>query len=180
MISGKLEPYSTWPDHSCWKYQSLQIIHEHILGITMLLKWKERAICRSPHCKHNLPSLAFSNSSSFIDRVIFLFIYFFYLRQTIWRSLHIRCWWLSNAVIFLDCLSGSKSLDYSNGIFDCQSPTSPFMGSLRALHLIEDLRGVLELMDTEEREGLRCQIPDSTAHSLVEWLQGHLVCILIS
>ncbi|XP_017322110.1 liprin-beta-1b isoform X3 [Ictalurus punctatus] len=71
-------------------------------------------------------------------------------------------------------IAGSKSLDYSNGIFDCQSPTSPFMGSLRALHLIEDLRGVLELMDTEEREGLRCQIPDSTAHSLVEWLQGHL------
>lgn len=76
MISGKLEPYSTWPDHSCWKYQSLQIIHEHILGITMLLKWKERAICRSPHCKHNLPSLAFSNSSSFIDRVIFFFFFF--------------------------------------------------------------------------------------------------------
>ncbi|KAB5574818.1 hypothetical protein PHYPO_G00213500 [Pangasianodon hypophthalmus] len=71
-------------------------------------------------------------------------------------------------------IAGSKSLDYSNGIFDCQSPTSPFMGSLRALHLIEDLRGVLELMDTEEREGLRCQIPDSTAHSLVEWLQGQL------
>ncbi|MCJ8733240.1 hypothetical protein PDJAM_G00220970 [Pangasius djambal] len=71
-------------------------------------------------------------------------------------------------------IAGSKTLDYSNGIFDCQSPTSPFMGSLRALHLIEDLRGVLELMDAEEREGLRCQIPDSTAHSLVEWLQGHL------
>lgn len=71
--------------------------------------------------------------------------------------------------------SGSKALDYSNGMFDCQSPTSPFMGSLRALHLLEDLRSVLELMDTEEREGLRCQIPDSTADSLVEWLQGHLV-----
>ncbi|XP_062860274.1 liprin-beta-1b isoform X2 [Trichomycterus rosablanca] len=71
-------------------------------------------------------------------------------------------------------IAGSKSIDYSNGIFDCQSPTSPFIGGLRALHLIEDLRGVLELMDTEEREGLRCQIPDSTAHSLVEWLQGHL------
>lgn len=71
--------------------------------------------------------------------------------------------------------SGSKALDYSNGMFDCQSPTSPFMGNLRALHLLEDLRGVLELMDTEEREGLRCQIPDSTADSLVDWLQGHLV-----
>nr|XP_055030167.1 liprin-beta-1b isoform X7 [Misgurnus anguillicaudatus] len=71
-------------------------------------------------------------------------------------------------------IAGSKSLDYSNGIFDCQSPTSPFMGSLRALNLLEDLRGVLELMDTDERESLRCQIPDSTADSLVEWLQGHM------
>ncbi|XP_035497688.1 liprin-beta-1b isoform X2 [Scophthalmus maximus] len=71
-------------------------------------------------------------------------------------------------------IAGSKALDYSNGMFDCQSPTSPFMGSLRALHLLEDLRSVLELMDTEERENLRCQIPDSTAESLVEWLHGHL------
>uniref|UniRef100_A0A3Q3XHR3 SAM domain-containing protein n=1 Tax=Mola mola TaxID=94237 RepID=A0A3Q3XHR3_MOLML len=71
-------------------------------------------------------------------------------------------------------IAGSKVLDYSNGMFDCQSPTSPFMGSLRALHLLEDLRGVLEMMDTEERESLRCQIPDSTADSLVEWLHGHM------
>uniref|UniRef100_A0A8C7UP37 PPFIA binding protein 1b n=1 Tax=Oncorhynchus mykiss TaxID=8022 RepID=A0A8C7UP37_ONCMY len=63
-------------------------------------------------------------------------------------------------------IAGSKSMDYSNSLFDCQSPTSPFLGSLRALHLLEDLRGVLELMDTEEREGLRCQIPDATADSL--------------
>ncbi|XP_076841031.1 liprin-beta-1b isoform X2 [Brachyhypopomus gauderio] len=71
-------------------------------------------------------------------------------------------------------IAGSKVLDYSNGIFDCQSPTSPFMGGLRALHLLEDLRGVLELMDPEEREGLRCQIPDTTAVSLVGWLQGNM------
>ncbi|XP_036375736.1 liprin-beta-1-like isoform X9 [Megalops cyprinoides] len=71
-------------------------------------------------------------------------------------------------------IAGSKALEYSNGLFDCQSPTSPFMGSLRALHLVEDLRGALELMDPEERDSLRCQIPDSTADSLVEWLQGHL------
>lgn len=76
-------------------------------------------------------------------------------------------------------IAGSKALEYSNGIFDCQSPTSPFMGSLRALHLVEDLRGLLEMMDTDEKEGLRCQIPDSTAETLVEWLQsqvtnGHL------
>ncbi|KAF7461939.1 Hypothetical predicted protein [Marmota monax] len=76
-------------------------------------------------------------------------------------------------------IAGSKALEYSNGIFDCQSPTSPFMGSLRALHLVEDLRGLLEMMETDEKEGLRCQIPDSTAEMLIEWLQsqvtnGHL------
>ncbi|XP_056907981.1 liprin-beta-1b isoform X3 [Takifugu flavidus] len=71
-------------------------------------------------------------------------------------------------------IAGSKALDYSNGMFDCQSPTSPFMGSLRALHLLEELRSVLEVMDTEERESLRCQIPDSTAESLGGWIHGHL------
>lgn len=67
-------------------------------------------------------------------------------------------------------------MDYSNGLFDCQSPTSPFLGSLRALHLLEDLRAALEMMDQDEREGLRCQVPDTTADGLVEWLQqGQLV-----
>ncbi|XP_044137374.1 liprin-beta-1 isoform X16 [Bufo gargarizans] len=72
-------------------------------------------------------------------------------------------------------IAGSKALEYSNGLFDCQSPTSPFMGSLRVLHLIEDLRGMLEMMDTDERDGLRCQVPDSTAEVLAEWLQSQLV-----
>uniref|UniRef100_A0A8C5MF90 PPFIA binding protein 1 n=1 Tax=Leptobrachium leishanense TaxID=445787 RepID=A0A8C5MF90_9ANUR len=72
-------------------------------------------------------------------------------------------------------IAGSKALEYSNGIFDCQSPTSPFLGSLRTLHLIEDLRGMLELMDADEREGLRCQVPDSTADLLVDWLQSQMV-----
>uniref|UniRef100_A0A8C5EZI5 SAM domain-containing protein n=1 Tax=Gouania willdenowi TaxID=441366 RepID=A0A8C5EZI5_GOUWI len=76
--------------------------------------------------------------------------------------------------MFCNSSEMDSALDYSNGLFDCQSPTSPFMGSLRALHLLEDLRGVLEMMDTEERESLRCQIPDSTADSLVEWLHGQL------
>ncbi|VTJ84365.1 Hypothetical predicted protein, partial [Marmota monax] len=71
----------------------------------------------------------------------------------------------------------SKALEYSNGIFDCQSPTSPFMGSLRALHLVEDLRGLLEMMETDEKEGLRCQIPDSTAETLIEWLQSQVVSV---
>ncbi|XP_051029342.1 liprin-beta-1 isoform X1 [Phodopus roborovskii] len=71
-------------------------------------------------------------------------------------------------------IAGSKALEYSNGIFDCQSPTSPFMGSLRALHLVEDLRGLLEMMETDEKEGLRCQIPDSTAETVIEWLQSQM------
>nr|XP_016849466.1 PREDICTED: liprin-beta-1 isoform X14 [Anolis carolinensis] len=71
-------------------------------------------------------------------------------------------------------IAGSKALEYSNGIFDCQSPTSPFMGSLRALHLVEDLRGVLEMMEVDEKEGLRCQVPDSTAEILIEWLQSQM------
>uniref|UniRef100_A0A8D0KZC8 PPFIA binding protein 1 n=1 Tax=Strix occidentalis caurina TaxID=311401 RepID=A0A8D0KZC8_STROC len=72
-------------------------------------------------------------------------------------------------------IAGSKALEYSNGIFDCQSPTSPFMGGLRALHLVEDLRGLLEMMEADEREGLRCQVPDSTAEALIEWLQSQMV-----
>ncbi|XP_035529498.1 liprin-beta-1 isoform X2 [Morone saxatilis] len=71
-------------------------------------------------------------------------------------------------------IAGSKAMDYSNGLFDCQSPTSPFLGGLRVLHLLEDLRGALELMDNEERDNLRCQIPDSTAEGVAEWLHRRL------
>ncbi|XP_048123721.1 LOW QUALITY PROTEIN: liprin-beta-1-like [Alosa alosa] len=71
-------------------------------------------------------------------------------------------------------IAGSKAIDYSNGLFDCQSPTSPFISSLRALHLLEDLRGALELMDADERDSLRCQVSDTTAEGLTEWLQGRL------
>ncbi|XP_029453347.1 liprin-beta-1 [Rhinatrema bivittatum] len=71
-------------------------------------------------------------------------------------------------------IAGSKALEYSNGIFDCQSPTSPFMGSLRVLHLMEDLCGLLELMEAGEKEGLRCQVPDSTAETLMEWLHSDM------
>nr|XP_015816679.2 liprin-beta-1 isoform X1 [Nothobranchius furzeri] len=69
-------------------------------------------------------------------------------------------------------IAGSKAIDYSNGLFDCQSPTSPVLGGFRVLHLLEDLRAALELMDNEERDNLRCQIPDSTAEGLAEWLHG--------
>ncbi|XP_061523390.1 LOW QUALITY PROTEIN: liprin-beta-1-like [Phycodurus eques] len=71
-------------------------------------------------------------------------------------------------------IAGSKAMDYSNGLFDCQSPTSPFLGGLRVLHLLEDLRAALELMENAERDNLRCQIPDATAEGLAEWLQGRM------
>lgn len=71
-------------------------------------------------------------------------------------------------------IAGSKAMDYSNGLFDCQSPRSPLLGSQRAVHLLEDLRGALELMDNEERENLRNQVPDNIAEGLVVWLQSRL------
>ncbi|TRY54293.1 hypothetical protein DNTS_021275 [Danionella cerebrum] len=71
-------------------------------------------------------------------------------------------------------IAGSKAMTYSNGLFDCQSPTSPFMGSLRALHLLEDLRTALDLMDPEEKRSLRSQVSESTAEGLMEWLQNRL------
>ncbi|XP_053364341.1 liprin-beta-1 isoform X2 [Clarias gariepinus] len=71
-------------------------------------------------------------------------------------------------------IAGSKAMNFTNGMFDCQSPSSPMIGSLRAVHLLEDLRGVLELMDADERENLRSQVPDNTAEGLVEWLQARM------
>ncbi|XP_050963541.1 liprin-beta-1 isoform X2 [Labeo rohita] len=71
-------------------------------------------------------------------------------------------------------IAGSKAMNYTNGLFDCQSPTSPFLGSLRVLHLLEDLRAALDLMDPEEKEGLRSQVSETTAEGLMEWLQGRL------
>ncbi|XP_059366907.1 liprin-beta-1-like [Carassius carassius] len=71
-------------------------------------------------------------------------------------------------------IAGSKAMNYTNGLFDCQSPTSPFLGSLRVLHLLEDLRGALDLMNPEEKESLRSQVSETTAEGLMEWLQSRL------
>ncbi|XP_056604028.1 liprin-beta-1 isoform X1 [Triplophysa dalaica] len=71
-------------------------------------------------------------------------------------------------------IAGSKAMGYTNGLFDCQSPTSPFLGSLRVLHLLEDMRAALDLMDPEEKESLRMQVSETTAEGLMEWLQGRL------
>lgn len=66
-------------------------------------------------------------------------------------------------------------MGYTNGLFDCQSPTSPFLGNVRVLHLLEDMRAALDLMDPEEKESLRSQVSETTAEGLMEWLQGRLV-----
>ncbi|XP_051746713.1 liprin-beta-1 [Ctenopharyngodon idella] len=71
-------------------------------------------------------------------------------------------------------IAGSKAMNYTNGLFDCQSPTSPFLGSLRVLHLLEDLRVALDLMDPQEKESLRSQVSETTAEGLMEWLQSQL------
>ncbi|KAA0720899.1 polypeptide-interacting protein-binding protein 1 [Triplophysa tibetana] len=71
-------------------------------------------------------------------------------------------------------IAGSKAMGYTNGLFDCQSPTSPFLGSLRVLHLLEDMRAALDLMDPEEKESLRSQVSETTAEGLMEWLQGRI------
>ncbi|KAK2832255.1 hypothetical protein Q7C36_015717 [Tachysurus vachellii] len=71
-------------------------------------------------------------------------------------------------------IAGSKAMNYTNGLFDCQSPSSPLLGSLRAVHLLEELRGTLDLMDADERENLCSQIPENTAEGLMEWLQTRL------
>uniref|UniRef100_A0A673KP74 Liprin-beta-1-like n=1 Tax=Sinocyclocheilus rhinocerous TaxID=307959 RepID=A0A673KP74_9TELE len=76
-------------------------------------------------------------------------------------------------------IAGSKAMNYTNGLFDCQSPTSPFLGSLRVLHLLEDLRAALDLMDPEEKESLRSQVSETTAEGLMEWLQSRLVGDLV-
>ncbi|XP_078453304.1 liprin-beta-1 isoform X13 [Lampetra planeri] len=83
-------------------------------------------------------------------------------------------------------IAGSKGMEYGNGLFDCQSPVSPYggtmssLGGLRVLQLVEELRGALDAVGGEEdRETLRSQIPDSTVDTLADWLHcgmtnGHL------
>uniref|UniRef100_A0A4W5KI58 PPFIA binding protein 2 n=1 Tax=Hucho hucho TaxID=62062 RepID=A0A4W5KI58_9TELE len=65
---------------------------------------------------------------------------------------------------------GSKAAaEYTNGLFELGSPGSA--GPLQVLQLVEDLRLALELQPREEeRNTLRAQVPSSTAHMLMDWL----------
>lgn len=67
-------------------------------------------------------------------------------------------------------LAGSKAAaEYTNGLFELGSPGSA--GPLQVLQLVEDLRLALELQPREEeRDTLRAQVPSSTAHMLMDWL----------
>uniref|UniRef100_A0A8C7MBA7 PPFIA binding protein 2 n=1 Tax=Oncorhynchus kisutch TaxID=8019 RepID=A0A8C7MBA7_ONCKI len=66
--------------------------------------------------------------------------------------------------------AGSKAAaEYTNGLFELGSPGSA--GPLQVLQLVEDLRLALELQPREEeRNTLRAQVPSSTAHMLMDWL----------
>uniref|UniRef100_A0A4W5JZ74 PPFIA binding protein 2 n=1 Tax=Hucho hucho TaxID=62062 RepID=A0A4W5JZ74_9TELE len=67
-------------------------------------------------------------------------------------------------------ISSSKAAaEYTNGLFELGSPGST--GPLQVLQLVEDLRLALELQPREEeRDTLRAQVPSSTAHMLMDWL----------
>ncbi|CDQ61610.1 unnamed protein product [Oncorhynchus mykiss] len=69
-----------------------------------------------------------------------------------------------------DIIAGSKAAaEYTNGLFELGSPGSA--GPLQVLQLVEDLRLALELQPREEeRDTLRAQVPNSTAHMLMDWL----------
>ncbi|KAM8969790.1 liprin-beta-2 isoform 5-T8 [Sarcophilus harrisii] len=74
-------------------------------------------------------------------------------------------------------IAGTKSAaEHSNGVYDVGLPSqSPYMSMFPVLHLMEDLRLSLEMLeDPQEREVLRGQIPEPTAAYIKEWLQGNL------
>ncbi|XP_076878267.1 LOW QUALITY PROTEIN: liprin-beta-2b [Brachyhypopomus gauderio] len=75
-----------------------------------------------------------------------------------------------------DIIAGSKAAaELTNGLCELGSPVSA--GSLQVLHLAEELRVALEIQEEGDqgREVLRSQLPCSTAHALLEWLQRGMV-----
>ncbi|XP_041891546.1 liprin-beta-2 isoform X7 [Corvus kubaryi] len=76
-----------------------------------------------------------------------------------------------------DIIAGTKSAaEYANGGYDIVSPApSVYLGTFQILHLLEDLRMALEMLeDPQEKEALRNQIPGATAVCLREWFEGNL------
>nr|XP_009678436.1 PREDICTED: liprin-beta-2 isoform X3 [Struthio camelus australis] len=76
-----------------------------------------------------------------------------------------------------DIIAGTKSAtDYANGGYDTVSPApSVYLGTLQILHLLEDLKIALEMLeDPQEKEALRSQIPGATAICIREWFEENL------
>ncbi|NXL98949.1 LIPB2 protein, partial [Tyrannus savana] len=72
---------------------------------------------------------------------------------------------------------GTKSAtEYANGGYDIVSPApSVYLGTFQILHLLEDLKMALEMLeDPQEKEALRNQIPGTTAVRLREWFEENL------
>ncbi|NXL43962.1 LIPB2 protein, partial [Podilymbus podiceps] len=72
---------------------------------------------------------------------------------------------------------GTKSAtEYANGGYDIVSPApSVYLGTFQILHLLEDLRMALEMLeDPQEKEALRNQIPGATAVCIREWFEENL------
>ncbi|XP_064423316.1 liprin-beta-2b isoform X6 [Latimeria chalumnae] len=77
-----------------------------------------------------------------------------------------------------DIIAGTKAAaEYSNGVYDIGSPIpSVYLGSLQILQLVEELKMALDMVEqSEEKEALRSQIPDSTALPIKSWLEGNRV-----
>uniref|UniRef100_H3AMR8 PPFIA binding protein 2 n=1 Tax=Latimeria chalumnae TaxID=7897 RepID=H3AMR8_LATCH len=75
-----------------------------------------------------------------------------------------------------DIIAGTKAAaEYSNGVYDIGSPIpSVYLGSLQILQLVEELKMALDMVEqSEEKEALRSQIPDSTALPIKSWLEGN-------
>ncbi|XP_029438148.1 liprin-beta-2 isoform X17 [Rhinatrema bivittatum] len=77
-----------------------------------------------------------------------------------------------------DIIAGTKAVaEYTNGGYDIGSPVPvEYLGTLSILHLVEELRMALEMLENpEEKELLRNQIPGATATCIVAWLESNLV-----
>ncbi|KAM4017023.1 liprin-beta-2 isoform 4-T8 [Anomaloglossus baeobatrachus] len=77
-----------------------------------------------------------------------------------------------------DIIAGTKAVsEFANGVFDVGSPVpSEYFGTITILHLIEELKLSLEMVEnSQEREALRNQIPNTTASYVIAWLESNLV-----
>ncbi|KAG8564505.1 hypothetical protein GDO81_016500, partial [Engystomops pustulosus] len=77
-----------------------------------------------------------------------------------------------------DIIAGTKAVtEFANGVFEVGSPVpSEYYGTITILHLIEELKISLEMVENpEDREALRNQIPSATASYVISWLESNLV-----